>query len=141
MLTPEQLMKPRYKVISNYPNSIHTIEDIIENKDGDIVDVIAYYNCSYYPNIFQKLEWWEQRNVEDMPEYVRWNPKSIPLDAIENEVMRIESSRECNPGGSMAGMIEFILDRGDPKLNKYGYQTMMLPATEEQYNQYLNSKQ
>lgn len=60
------LLKPRYKVIADYPETPYTIGEIYE---GD-----TFYNgsketrCEHenYPAIFKKLEWWEDRELEDM---------------------------------------------------------------------------
>lgn len=64
-MTIENLLKPRYKVIADYPNSIYSI--------GEIIECDAEEDCTLHkwPAIFKKLEWWEDRKPENMPEYVR----------------------------------------------------------------------
>lgn len=85
----EELLKPRYKVIAEYPQGFF--------KEGEIVytfcDAKSPYrtwyisteengrvwqhgSCEKYPKVFKKLEWWEERKETDMPEYVKLNPKN-----------------------------------------------------------------
>lgn len=74
-LTVEQLTRPRYKVIADYPGSSDKIGKIYTFNSADnpflsssesFVDYFAQY-----PAIFQKLQWWEERDVEALPEYVK----------------------------------------------------------------------
>lgn len=76
----ENLLKPRWKVIANYPNSPYKIGQILNN-DWHEYDLPAnelfsiatiYFEAHQYPAIFKKLEWWEERDIEEMPEYVKW---------------------------------------------------------------------
>lgn len=62
----QKLLKPRYKVIASYPSSKYEVGSTIEN--------IGENYCMFlneYPHLFRKLEWWEERRPEDMPEYVK----------------------------------------------------------------------
>lgn len=86
-MTKEELLKPRYEVIADYPDYtgskyIHKKGDIIvfdddnnvilwkePGSDGTQCDHGHFMN---YPNIFGLLEWWEQRKPEEMPEYLIW---------------------------------------------------------------------
>lgn len=70
------LLAPRFKVIADYPGNrfkigiIFICENGIGRTEGDH-HVTTESNLKAFPNIFQPLEWWEERKVEDMPEYVR----------------------------------------------------------------------
>ena len=73
-MQPEELLKPRYKVIADYPKSIHPIGTIY-NCGGTSEDLLY---CDRdgprmrdYPHLFKPLAWWEDRKVEEMPEYVK----------------------------------------------------------------------
>lgn len=79
MLTTEELLIPRWKVIAGWPgieNHNCKVGDIIaddgrtaaKNQD-DIPQFIVKWND--YPNLFQPLQWWEGREPEDMPEYTK----------------------------------------------------------------------
>jgi len=76
-MTTEELLKPRWKVIADFPfNTYYKVGGVItddrlmaaRNETGH-----AVFACEWndYPNIFRKLKWWEERNIEDMPEYVK----------------------------------------------------------------------
>lgn len=73
----ERLLAPRWKVIQDFPfNTFYKVGGIIiddgvnvsRNENG-----IPVYDCEWdnFPAIFKKLEWWEERTVEEMPEYVK----------------------------------------------------------------------
>lgn len=73
-MTVEDLLKPRYKVIADFPMSICKVGEILEPQ-GKYFPVIegGYWNIEIYkyPHLFKKLEWWEEREESDMPEYVK----------------------------------------------------------------------
>lgn len=67
-MSNEDLLKPRYKVIADYPDSTFSIGDVL------MTDVNSFFrkHCLLgYPAIFRKPEWWEEREEKDMPEYVK----------------------------------------------------------------------
>lgn len=71
----EELLKPRWKCISKYPNALWAIGDIIKNRFSPVfVTDCAEYDIDYYENLFQPLPWYAERSVDDMPEYIigRW---------------------------------------------------------------------
>lgn len=86
-MTTEELLKPRVKCISptneHYPNSPFTVGDILEQVHPELSSSNPYkgnweygknkeiYHPEKFPHLFKKLEWWEDRKPEDMPEYVR----------------------------------------------------------------------
>lgn len=60
-MTPEELMKPRYKVIADYPDTVFKVGHIIEQVEVD--EGQNLYNMDFflkYPAIFKKLEWYER---------------------------------------------------------------------------------
>ncbi len=75
-MTVEDLMKPRYKVIAVFPRCWHSIGKILNaDKDGyfeiwqdEFMDI---HYIDAFPHLFRKLEWYEERAIEDMPEYVK----------------------------------------------------------------------
>lgn len=60
-MTASELMKTRYKVISNYPNSVFNV--------GEIVKTVVWPEeyIKQFPNIFKPLKWFEDRDIDDMP--------------------------------------------------------------------------
>jgi len=75
-MTAEELSKPRFEVIANYPCAIHELGKIIECNSScisysvEIGDISEKIDLSEYPNIFRMLNWWENRNKDDMPKKV-----------------------------------------------------------------------
>ena len=67
-MTVEQLMQPRYKVIADYPNSIYKIGEIVQQFGKDFFNTAFFEK---YPQLFSKLEWWQDRKPEDMPRYIK----------------------------------------------------------------------
>jgi hypothetical protein len=64
-LSKDELLKVRYKVIADYPKSIHKVGDVLYcDENGP--------RMSQYPHLFKTLEWWEERAEDDMPEYVKY---------------------------------------------------------------------
>lgn len=143
-MTPEELLKPRYKVIAEYPNSLLPIGSIIQDDvesttiispDGS-VDIISSYllrDKHKYPHLFRKLEWWEERKRGEMPKYVKCE--------LSHEVEKIDS--HCTDYQSDNGNFEYR-----PNLEKFIiYQKNLgtesccawyrdyLPATQQEYNE------
>lgn len=85
-MTTEELLKPRWKVIADYPKSTFNIEDIlINNSEQDEREYISWehdgkdvYYPDDYPTIFKRLNWWEERDIEDLPKYI----KKIDTEAV-----------------------------------------------------------
>lgn len=81
-MTPKELLNPRFKVIANYPMSKYSIGDIIQSeKDACIYGTDEeekdMHNLKNYPAIFKLLQWWEDRKVEDTPEYLLYKNNGI----------------------------------------------------------------
>ena len=65
----QELLKPRYKVIADYPGNIWAIGSVLDLNISK--QLSSYYDK--YPHLFRRLEWWEDRDVKDMPEYLKYN--------------------------------------------------------------------
>lgn len=111
------LMKPRYKVIADYPANYYGVGEIY-------TDCSAYTTELFekYPHLFKKLEWWEEREESEMPEYV----KEI---GGESHVVKVANHY-------VVGMFEGDLDGQywEAPYNEY------VPATEAEYQNYLKTK-
>lgn len=84
------LLKPRYEVIADYPNSPHGVGDILEQY-GDSLNSyrlgdMVYHNRQPedYPSIFKKLQWWEHREGSEMPTHVKFlkDIQGIPAGTV-----------------------------------------------------------
>lgn len=84
-LSVEELLKPRYKVIADFPWSIYKIGDII---NSDILAIGARYRngLNNFPAIFKKLEWYEDREYKELPQFIRHSPTpdDIHFFKVEN---------------------------------------------------------
>lgn len=142
-MSTKQLLKDRYKVTGPYPHSVYSIGDIIDFSDGysskpltktPYDDQWGYDNLQtnyfdadeikQYPNLFKKLEWWEGRKPEDMPAFIRYGDMAVyrvRWDFSENNL----------------GYIAWAADREDYTLP---LQPHVRPATEQEYNEWLNKK-
>lgn len=124
-----ELLKPRYKVIADYPKNPYAVGDIITCKfiDKEICDDLSQHK-EKYPHLFKKLNWWEHRDEKDMPMYLRsdcdkkngifsfhkivgWDMKNL-YGIIDYETRSVCSLLAFNP--------------------EYGY----FPATEKEYLDY-----
>lgn len=138
-LSKDKLLKPRWKVIADYPASMHLVGDVLSAYDNGvrylvkIEDASEKYSMNDYPHLFQKLQWWEERKVEEMPEHIK----------CENAVRRFKQIRED-------GRIELYDYPGEieyeeiiyEKMDGKGYELYFIeecePATLEEYTHYIN---
>jgi len=76
-MNAQELMKPRFEVIADYPNCPFKVKDLIYNKFKYIFgtdntnQVLTLKDIEKYPHLFKKLNWWDKRNIEDMPTYIK----------------------------------------------------------------------
>jgi hypothetical protein len=132
-MTTEELLKARYKVIAGYPDSHYTIGTILdrnwcryENDDEETGKII--WQLSDFPHLFKKLEWWEERKPEEMPEYLKWdyNPKTDNED-VKGLVSRVTRWLE----GNHAVVVDKVTTIST---------ICWLPATAAEYEDYINKK-
>jgi len=133
MMTPEQLMMPRYKVIAGYPRSESdgfAIGDIItdggaavnRNQNNHVVPTVDFLS---YPAIFALLQWWEERSREDMPQYVKID---LGGGAWQGKVGKAKYSYvNTNVDVWFSDTDEKRFHRGDT-----------IPATEQEYLNFIN---
>lgn len=123
-MSVEDLLKPRFKVIADYPNSCLRVGYIID-KPTPILYIQSYANgvsdmetFAQYPHLFKALKWWEDRTIENMPKYVK------------------------NEDGAVYKVIGYdtnmVLTVKDYKgINHFKAASMHLPSTEEDYIDYI----
>ena len=143
MLTPEQLLQPRYKVIADYPNSDYTVGYVIQPDEenrryiiywkGETVashplmrdkTTVTFYES--YPAIFERLEWWRDRFPSDMPAYVTFLTDTWLPDYDKYEPAKVHSFEQDTVKVIKLGKI----------LNLPLW--CFLPATAEEYAAYQN---
>lgn len=69
-MTAEELLKPRFEVIADYPNYIFDVGEIIETERA-YRPVSFAKNLEEFPHLFRKLNWWKHRKEEDMPKRIK----------------------------------------------------------------------
>lgn len=134
-MTKEELLKPRFKCISDFPgNEWFEVGEIYEvGFNGVIVkeEIRKWDKDNYiitqpekYPAIFLKLNWWEERKLEDMPKYVKW---------IKFNTVQLVHYYNTD---TLRGVFAVWGNKDD--LNRTEI-NLLLPSNEEEYNQYLIS--
>ena len=75
--TIEELLAPRWKVIADFPGNDQNIGESLKRINSDERANISVFKGMYeinpdnYPAIFKKLKWWEEREFEDIPQYLK----------------------------------------------------------------------
>jgi hypothetical protein len=80
-MTIEELMQPRVKVKAHYPYSPFAVGDILTYVNVGLNPIYDHYGngeegmsieeVDNSPAIFESIQWWERRDLKDMPEYVK----------------------------------------------------------------------
>lgn len=119
-MTPAELLRPRYKVMINYPHSAYEIGEILCPRPN--AEKILY---APFPEIFKKIEWWEGREKADLPEYIKGNDSGTIVKVAK---WKMAGERKCqvHSYALVGGYCWFV--------------TAVTPATEEEYNQYYTTK-
>lgn len=77
----EQLMRPRYKLIADYPGCSFEVGTILEpNDEGELYSKVGGYSWTAvrilekdvkkFPHLVKRIEWYEERSLDEMPDYV-----------------------------------------------------------------------
>ena len=154
-MSTEELLRPRYKVKIKAPGCPFKPGDVIEKHkyaSGNWYIPNYMYDPEDYPEVFRKLEWHEDRAVEDMPQYVRVINDSCARDTgVFCKVYKwhIYDDRIPIIRGQFGAEIEgytpdYLLDA---EFNFPGQvygrlnATHLQPATLAEYEQYINKKE
>lgn len=140
----DNLLQPRWEVIADYPGShleVGSVFNCEKLNDGKNDFFLYEEDMKLYPHLFRPLPWYLKREIEELPQYLKWDTKQVPEENYD-EVIKVNGYRKCNPGGSMAGMIEVKYDAVKDKEIKptISYLSIHLPATIAQYTEYINAK-
>jgi len=142
-MSKEELLQPRFKVLADYPRNEH-----YENVEvGDIIEawhpnkILQDNRTDFYgkyPHLFRKLEWWEERDVEHMPKYLK---ETGMVDDDDNPIadwyLKVKKHFNAGNGEWRDNSIRiFCTDDhkdgwgfGNRSMNYSGFE----PATEEEY--------
>ena len=136
-MTKEQLLVPRWKVVSDFPGNTFYIGEIFDLPSefthqqivikGNNEEIDLDVDLHKYPLIFRKLEWWEDRQDKDLPKYI----KKIDSGAI----YEVEWNKYQNPPKCI--FVWFNRDGISVNLTGQDQDVSLLkiyePATEEEY--------
>jgi len=126
-LIKEELLRPRFKVIADFPDSCLDVGEIITIGEG-VFETVEWWRK--YPHIFKELKWFEERTKDEMPKYVESNYDGGFKRGMVSKVVSIEqeSSSVIFPTCLLLCYIEGYNNR----LNFAN----LLPATEQEYLQF-----
>ena len=115
-MTKEELMKPRYEVVADYPGRPMTMpigHILVLDKFGagkywheytDEEPIHIDEGSTRFPKVLRLLYWWEQRKPEEMPEYVKYTIRGFIIkcsDCWNGEMYVVDeysfSWRYCEP--------------------------------------------
>ncbi len=125
MLTPQELLRKRVIVENKWPGCNFTVGDILIN-DGDYywqVGVLVWRGKVHkthiepYPYLMRPLSWWEGRDENDMPEY---------LKAPSGIIVTVNDRKEF-VGRSYANDLEYLY-------------ADFLPATQSEYDPFIKQR-
>lgn len=74
----EEILATRFKIVLLYPNCEFKIHDII--KPNSNIKIAIYRS---FPKIFKELKWWEDRDITEMPKYVKSDKYGIMACLID----------------------------------------------------------
>lgn len=123
-----ELLLPRYLVINDWPdNAKHKIGDVIHA--GKVQWVERY--CKWldtFPHLFRKLQWWEKRKIEEMPEYI--------MDDKDKKIYKVIRWQCTN---TVQGSMTAVLAENDD----YEFSASMIfgnhtPATGQEYQKFIS---
>lgn len=140
-MTPDELLKPRYKVIADYPDNILPVGSIFWD-DCESIEIISpsgaysvqssypYRNKDKYPHLFRPLEWYEERKAEDMPQYVIFHqPYAHFVKGEIHNLIQLSTGQTSS----------FVWLRAQNPSEYLIPLSALLPTTEEEYNKYIQS--
>jgi hypothetical protein len=138
-MTTEELMRPRFKVIADYPGSKHQVGKIYIKMDGrefyeNIETGMAIgFDPKYYENIFRPLAWWEDRELPQMPEYLKRVKVTPFMETPINSVIKVNKWFIDEDGKDA-----YFTWEGNNELGNYP--STYSPATKQEYQSFINNQ-
>lgn len=139
-MTHKELLKPRYKATADYPNTGFKENEVFVTVMGNSGKQCVHRNITYneevaiypadYPHLFKELEWWEERTAKDMPEYMKCKSSVHPKGIVWRVRQWAINTATFFAHGEDAGFGHCVFTQSD----------ILLPATKEDYDNYINSK-
>jgi hypothetical protein len=143
-----ELLKPRYKIIDDYPGlKIPVGAILIPNRlDGTINNEwvtpdksdrknLYGYDLSKYPHLFKKLEWWHERTPDELPKYIGAKNEG----GVFNWICPIVKYLQTGLNEQGLCLISYTTLEGEYVERDIGLWSLN-PATSAEYTSYLTSK-
>jgi hypothetical protein len=134
-MTPEELLKPRYKVIADYPGNEWKVGDILDRDwgwDGDDESGFKHH-VSDYPHLFKKLHWADERPVEQMPRYIKGKERVYEVTGWSKDIIG-----HFYPKNKVEVFIKEDSENFS-NIEWHFFKDQFLPATADDYNAYLQT--
>lgn len=142
----QELLKPRYKIIADYPHSPFPVGRLLDGNDESFLVTRTQYQdfgelhfqnnwmpidyLEKFPHLFCKLEWWEERKPEEMPEYVKPDPNGA-LEQFRSQKTIYKVRRWVRDDNNL------WCEVGD---HDHIHVNHIIPATSSEYNNYNNAQ-
>lgn len=131
----KKLSYSRFEVIDKYPNSVWEIGDIIDCQD----DMFLVKELEEYPKFYKKLNWYEKRNENEMPKYLKfiWEDELQDVVKVTTWLYDDTYTEEKNKTGEPNGFRhESHNTNAFPRVSLNGW----TPATENEYKQFIKQQ-
>ena len=137
----EKLLQPRYKLIADYPSNIDDIGTVYEIDLSDGHGIDFEMTCKKYPNLFRELEWWEEREIEDMPMYLKQTGMVDDDNTLPDWCFKVKKHFNAGNGEWRDNSIRIFCTEEHPTKgwslgNRSFHYSGFIPATEQDYLTY-----
>ena len=133
-MNPDQLLEPRYIIKNDYPGCPYEIGSILHvDHEGELYSKecgysqtavrIMQHEADRFTHLIGKLHWWEGRSTEDLTEWVK------------NASGEVFMCHKIHPKGGKVLIENLFVDQ------HYSYLEELLPATHEEYENYIKQQQ
>ena len=130
-MSNEDLLKERFVVIADYPGNNRMEGEIIPSPmdaySQDEIDALLF-TCKQFPKVFKQLHWWEERTIEEFPDYIKI--------VDENVIAKVEA-HSIDIGFTYKETDYFISEHSRRKV----YSTNTMPSCEEDFLSALANKE
>jgi hypothetical protein len=137
-----ELLKPRFKFIADYPLShmYLNVGDVLTFKnDNGIERYVGGKDASMHPDtvnsfprLFRELQWWEERKIEEMPEYVK-----DKYPGLNRKIEYYHAYKWANVYSKKEPHFE---QKNMFKETYWTHAQHTTPATKEEYDAYMNQE-
>lgn len=144
-MTTEQLMTPRVEVMYSHPHSPIKRGEVLTMLGDVYCDEQAGYSftpeiIAEYPHLFRLLQWYDSRNIADMPEYVKYSDKYIPETKKDKKTYNPKQIFNVGNWYDIDKKHPYFLLKGVERTMQATWYNVACfqPATLTEYNEFIN---